>query len=900
MKLTFRIHYYTQWGQQMALSGSLSEMGSNVLDKVLLLEYQEEGFWEAVIELENAPATFSYRYLILDSAKGAVTEEWGDLRQIEIEPDAKQLWIRDAWRTHSDDANVFYSSAFVKAIFKPKSFSKVKRLNKPDDHVSIHFQMDTPIVPPGLQLGVIGNIEELGNWNKSTPLLLNNNQHPRWEAAIHFPKYRVGSIEYKYCFYNPSDKKVEVIEGGGNRQLLMQTLFDKDHIIVADQNFTHPKGPWKGAGLAIPVFSIRTEDSLGVGEFNDLKKVVDWAALTGLKMVQILPVNDTIATKTWTDSYPYAAISVFALHPIFLHLDPLFAAIPPALTAKKQALNALVEVDYEKVMATKMRYARMAYDANWESFLKDKKFKQYFKENKDWLEPYAVFSYLRDQNKTVDFSKWGAHAVYSKSILKKLASPKADTYADVAFYYYLQYHLDLQLRAAADYARAKGLVLKGDLPIGIYRHSVDAWVAPRLYNMDGQAGAPPDPFSADGQNWGFPTYNWEEMAKDGYQWWRSRMQQLARYFDAYRIDHILGFFRIWEIPQSQVDGLLGVFNPAIPVNLQELKNKGITFDPKRFCEPYITEAILEETFPQDIDFVRFHFFTKDNQGNIVFKKNYNTQKKIRAFFEKKAMANKKEALLDPLYKLIANVLFIPDKQEPTQHFHPRIDLISTHSFEALPIEHKTAVRAIYYDYFYNRQEAFWKEQAMEKLPAMRKATNMLICGEDLGMVPECVPGVMEDQNILTLEIQRMSKNPNTEFLAANDIPYLSVVSPSTHDMSPIRLWWEESTWEQIQRFYEQELKMIGDHPFYCEPYIAQAIIHQHLSWPSMWAVFPLQDLLAMDGRLRRKDPSEERINVPANPNHYWRYRMHLSIEDLMKEKSFNHMLWAMLSSAKRV
>lgn len=900
MKLTFRIHYYTQWGQQIALSGSLPEMGNDVLDKVLLLEYQEEGFWEAVIELDHPPASFSYRYLILDSARGAVTEEWGAIRLIEIEPGTKQLWIRDAWRTHSDDANVFYSSAFVNAIFKPKSFSKIKNLKKPDDYVSIHFQMDTPIVPPGCQLGVIGNIEELGNWNKSTPLLLNNLRHPLWEAAIDFPKYRVGSIEYKYCFYNPSEGKVEVIEGGGNRQLLMQTLFDKDHIIVADQNFTHPKGSWKGAGLAIPVFSIRTEDSLGVGEFHDLKKVVDWAVITGLKMVQILPVNDTIATKTWTDSYPYAAISVFALHPIFLHIDPLFAAVPAALTAKKQSLNTLAEVDYEKVMETKMRFARMAYDANWESFLKDRKFKQYFKENKDWLEPYAVFSYLRDQHKTVDFSKWGAQAVYSKSLLKQMASPKADTYADVAFYYYLQYHLDLQLRAAADYARSKGLVLKGDLPIGIYRHSVDAWVAPHLYNMDGQAGAPPDPFSADGQNWGFPTYNWEEMAKDGYLWWKNRMQQLARYFDAYRIDHILGFFRIWEIPQSQVDGLLGVFNPAIPVDLQEFKDKGVLFDRKRFCEPYITEAILAEIFTTDIDFVRFHFFTKDNQGKIVFKKNYNTQKKIRAFFEKKAMANKKEALLDPLYKLIANVLFIPDKQEPTQHFHPRIDLISTRSFAALSAELKEAIESIYYDYFYNRQEAFWKGKAMEKLPAMRNATNMLICGEDLGMVPECVPGVMEDQNILSLEIQRMSKNPKTEFLATEDIPYLSVVSPSTHDMSPIRLWWEESTWEQVQRFYEQELKMIGDHPFYCEPYIAQAIIHQHLSWPSMWAVFPLQDLLAMDGRLRHKDPSEERINVPANPKHYWRYRMHLTMEELIKEKSFNHMLWAMLSSAKRI
>lgn len=501
---------------------------------------------------------------------------------------------------------------------------------------------------------------------------------------------------------------------------------------------------------------------------------------------------------------------------------------------------------------------------------------------------------------TVDFRQWGDDAIFSADRLKELIHPKSKVYQDILFYYFLQYHLDAQLRAAADYARAQGVVLKGDLPIGIYRHSVDAWVAPDLYNMDGQSGAPPDPFSEDGQNWGFPTYNWQEMAKDGYQWWKKRMQQLARYFDIYRIDHILGFFRIWEIPTSEVDGLLGVFNPAIPVSRRELEQKGIVFNEQRLCEPYITNSILPQIFGHDADFVINQFLESAPDGTFRFKSQLNTQKKIQAYFAEAKLDKSKAVLKDKLFKLRANVLFLRDEKQTKTHFHPRIDLIHTSSFSALAPDQQVAIRDVYYDYFYHRQEEFWRERAMEKLPALREATNMLICGEDLGMVPDCVPGVMDELNILSLEIQRMSKNPATEFLAENDIPYLSVASPSTHDMSPIRLWWEESDWEQIQRFYEQELKMVGDHPFYCEPYIAQAIVNQHLSWDSMWTVFPVQDLLAMDGRLRREDPTKERVNVPANPKHYWRYRMHLPVEQLIEENGFNQMLYAMLSSARRV
>ena len=187
---------------------------------------------------------------------------------------------------------------------------------------------------------------------------------------------------------------------------------------------------------------------------------------------------------------------------------------------------------------------------------------------------------------------------------------------------------------------------------------------------------------------------------------------------------------------------------------------------------------------------------------------------------------------------------------------------------------------------------------MKKLPALKDATNMLICGEDLGMVPHSVPEVMQQLGILSLEIQRMPKNPQTEFFHPKDAPYLSVITPSSHDMSTIRGWWEENR-EKTQRFYNQILGEHGTAPYFCEPWVNRAVILQHLYSPAMWAVFQLQDILGMNEKLRREDPSEERINNPANPNHYWNYRMHIPLEQLIKEKDFNKELKDYITNSGR-
>ncbi len=898
MRIQFRIHYQTQWGERLAITGSSEELGNWDRPNSLALTYQGEGFWGATLEISRLQPSLSYKYLLIDENSGQVVEEWGQSRTLELPMDAEAfLAVQDAWRMIRHDENALYTSAFQDAIFQVGRFRPLPADRQPGQ-VLVRFQMRAPRVDAGEQLCILGSLPELGGWNPKKPLLMGNTDHPLWLGSV--ASLPAQPFNYKYGIYDLRKGRVKYLESGDNRRSFIPNRIEQ--FVISDEYFQYPTGAWKGGGLAIPVFSIRTEDGLGVGEFTDIKPLVDWAEEIGLRMLQILPVNDTMATNSWADSYPYAAISVFALHPLYLHLDSLDpdGAIidPQELQSEKEKLNALPQVDYEAVLQLKLRLARQVFEARRATFLEDASFKSFLEANRHWLRPYAVFSYLRDHYGTVDYKQWGDNKECTTERLEALSDPEAPEFAKVAFYYFLQYHLDQQLHEAAEYARSKGVLLKGDIPIGIYRYSVDAWVAPRLYNMDCQAGAPPDPFSDTGQNWGFPTYDWNEMAKDDYRWWRQRLQQLSRYFDAFRIDHILGFFRIWEIPYEQIEGLMGRFNPALPVTRDEFEQRAIPFDYERFVEPYLPDHLIRQQFGGEADAVIAIFLEEKRPGIYQFKESLNSQRSIQEFLAREDNADYQH-WKQPLFDLVANLLFFEEPGSNHLAFHPRIKMQETDSFRELDPLVQQRLQDLYIDYYYRRQEDFWRESAMRKLPSIKQATNMLICGEDLGMVPDCVPGVMDELGILSLEIQRMSKNPQTEFLKYQDIPYLSVCSPSTHDMPPLRAWWEESESDQIRRFYQEELGFQGEPPESCEPWVIERILRQHLYWPSMWAVFPLQDLVAMDDSIRHPNPFSERINIPSNPKHYWRYRFHLTVKELRAAKGFNGRLRYMLEDARR-
>lgn len=900
MTLTIRIHYYTHWGQRLFIAGPLADHSSiNHEGKGIPLHYLGAGSWGITLDIPEGKAKeLSYNYYLLDENSGRFDKEWGPRRIISIRKGRfEKLQIRDYWRSRSHPNYALLSSAFTRVLHRRAKNDKVKR--KKDAQV-LSFRIMAARIPEHCSLCVIGSEPELGNWKESKALLMSSENFPNWEAEIAL-KGAAREIEYKYGIYDKQAKKIISWENGENRHIRVIPDGSNELFIQQDEIFRHEESNWRASGVALPVFSLRSKDSWGVGDFADLKAFIDWAKASGQKLVQILPINDTVATHSWVDSYPYAAISVFALHPQYLSpekmgelRDKKFLSV---FRREAKALNKLEEIDYEAVMKLKSRFFKLLYDQEKEQLTKNKEFQAFIKENKEWLLPYAVFSFLRDKYEGVNFQEWDKHAVYDAKKIAKYGRPSHENYDDIAVHYFIQYHLHLQLSEASEYAREQGVVLKGDIPIGIYRYSVDAWSAPELYNMDFQAGAPPDDFAIEGQNWGFPTYNWDVMAKDDYAWWRKRLSHMARYFDAYRIDHILGFFRIWQVPYAQIQGLLGVFNPALPYSSDELRYAGLDFEEGRFCKPYITDHVLWEYFGDRAQSVKEEFFqhSPSRPGFYEFKEEFDSQRKLRNFLKGKAQY---QEISSGLESLIGEILFHKEENEHPHKYHPRIAVHFTKSYRDLDGHQKQVLNEIYNSYFYHRHDQFWKDQALVKLPAIVDATEMLVCGEDLGMVPDSVPSVMHELGLLSLEIQRMPKETHLEFGHPGTAPYLSVVSPSSHDMSPIRAWWEEDR-NQTQAFYNHCLGRQGSAPYYCEPEVGKEMIYQHLHSPSMWAIFPIQDLLAMDGQLRRENPLDERINVPANPQHYWRYRLHLSLEELMAAKDFNSQLKEMLEHSGR-
>ncbi len=890
MKLQFYLRFHTQVGQSLWLGGNIEELGNDDPSKAIPMIFLNEDYWELAVEVKKKVLQNVVRYkYYLQNENGELVAEWGDDRTIDLyRKELQEVQMVDTWNHAGEYENVFYTLPFKNVLLKTTS---ERSKNSGDKNFTHLFKVKAPLLRKNEVVCLLGSGDILGEWSTDNPALLTREEN-WWVLKINIED---GSfpIAYKYGIYDLKENKFLRFENGNNRLLFSDG--NRKKVTILHDGFVHlPNNTWKGAGVAIPVFSLRSKNSAGVGEFLDIKLLVDWAVQSGLRLIQLLPVNDTIATNTWLDSYPYAAISAFALHPIYINLAKVagkkHAEIISPLRKKMRGLNSGDVVDYEEVIKLKMTALKDLYEVMEEECFSSDEYKAFFKRNQHWLQPYAGFCYFRDKYGSSHYEEWKTNGVYNKTEITRIFQSASAAGKEMRLYAFIQYQLHVQLKEAADYAHKKGIILKGDIPIGIYRYGCDAWTRPDQYNMCWQAGAPPDDFTAVGQNWGFPTYNWKRMQEDGFLWWKQRFEQMSDYFDAFRIDHILGFFRIWSIPAHAIQGIMGRFVPCLPVHVNEFGEQGIWFDQQRFCKPFINDSIINDVFGEEMgDFVRSEFLVANEVGGYDLKDGFETQKQVEEHFANSEQNDESERLKQGLFYLISNVLFFEEDGSQGQHFHFRISMEKTHTFRHLIPHLQEKLRNLYVDYFYRRQDDFWEKEAMHKLPQLKAATNMLVCGEDLGMVPHCVPEVMTQLGILSLEIQRMPKDPNKEFFHPNDAPYLSVITPSTHDMSTIRAWWEENR-ERTQHFYNNVLGQRGDAPYFCESWINRAIILQHLYSPAMWSIFQLQDIFGMSDTIRRENPQEERINNPANPKNYWQYRMHIPLEELVKNKEFNEEL----------
>ena len=879
MKIFFNIQYATTFGEILRLN--VVGKGKDI-EKVYSMNTYDGKSWHCEITAENGMSQMEYYYSV-ENGDSEVRHEWTTVSH-RLELNAKRAmtyFVNDRWNDIPYDSYL-YSSAFTDCVNR--------RHREPakgsDYNQTLRLIVRAPQLRSGSRLALVGEDKALGRWNPDDAISMVEHNYNEWVADINVKEMKKEETEFKFIVFN--EKGGVDWETGMNRQLHAPTINDGEVVVTElDQAFFELCDE-KLAGTLIPVFSLRSKGSFGVGDFGDLKMMIDWVAETNQRVLQVLPINDTTSTHTWTDSYPYSAISIFALHPQFADFRQL-----PEIKDKKKAremealrkeLNELKQIDYERVNNTKTDYLRIIFKQEGEAVMKGEDFKMFVKENEHWLVPYAQYCHLRDSFGNVDFSSWKGHEQWHEADRKKLTDPKSKEYADVAFYYYVQFVLDRQMRAAHEYAMARGVILKGDIPIGVDRNGCDVWHEPQYFNLNSQAGAPPDAFSINGQNWGFPTYNWQRMIDDGCEWWIRRFQNMAKYFDAYRIDHVLGFFRIWAIPTTCVHGLLGQFAPSLGMTREEIEGYGLHFQEELFTTPFIARWVVDRVFGIHADEVVEKYLDHKHDDIFALKPEYDTERKIEAVFKGKDSMDD-VWVRDGLYALVSDVLFVRDDNDPNK-FHPRITAQLNFMYEALYDSDKEKFNRLYNDYYYRRNNNFWYNEAMKKLPVLVQATRMLVCAEDLGMVPDCVAWVMDQLRILSLELQQMPKDPKVKFGILSRNPYRSVCTLSTHDMPTLRQWWDED-YERTQVYYSSMLYRGGAAPHPLPGWLARDIIANQLTCPSMLCILSLQDWFALDEKLRLPDADAERINIPANPRHYWRYRMHINIEDLIADKEYN-------------
>lgn len=889
---TIEVRFYTKQGEDLFITGNHPILGNGDHDEALKMDYLSHDIWTVTFKLnrnEIPENGISYNFMVR-YPNGVTALDWGNDKILKLaESKAARVHIKDSWNHPGYYENAFYTEPFTQVLLQRNG----EALKTPATGLITHlFKVKAPLILAHQRICILGNDAAFGGWDEARPAVLTKEENgPHFIGAFDLGE-AVFPLVYKYAVCEAATGRIVAYEEGENR-VLHGDANDDTFTVVNDGFAVLPNNTWKGAGTAVPVFSLRSEKSFGVGSFTDIKLLADWAFATGLKLIQILPVNDSTASHSWMDSYPYAAISAFALHPMYLDLASIINKGQEGLLAdieqERVNLNRKDTVDYEAVNRLKWDFIKKVYPLNSAKVFASKEYKDFYKQNEHWLKPYAAFCYLRDKFHTAHFNRWPVFNQYNADEIALMINEDKEVADSIAMYYFVQYHLHLQLKDAADYVHSKGIILKGDIPIGVFRYSADVWQQPGLYNLHLQAGAPPDDFAVNGQNWGFPTYNWERMKEDDFDWWKRRFKQMSYYFDAFRVDHILGFFRIWSVPYSSLDGIMGHFEPAVPVHINEFLARNIQFDYDRLTRPYITEEIIHDTFGDQQHYIRNTFLVNHGYGHYSMKPEFDSQRKVHNYFKHFENNPHNRWLQQALNSLLANVILFEAENSEGAQFHFRFNMFETSSFKQLDEHSRFHLNELYVDYFFRRQDEVWKQEALERLPRLKRSTDMLICGEDLGLVPACVPDVMKQLGLLSLEIQRMPKDSYHEFFNPADAPYLSVVMPSTHDMSTIRGWWEEDR-NKSQRFYNQVMGYEGYAPYLCDAWVNTAIIKEHLYSPAMWSIFQLQDLLGMNATIRRDDPAEERINIPAVARHYWKYRMHLTLEKLIASASFNNEL----------
>lgn len=874
-EITFSIKYKADCGQRLCISGSVPELGN--WDETLAIDLisEDKETWIGNVSLDGRRKDFSYYYLVKDEQGNILRREWKRMHRLLIKEPFHNIYMDDHWINRPANSP-FYSSAYYDVLFAHREHISRTVIREKRGEKLI-FQTYAPTVPRGKQLYIVGDTPTLGAWDVKEALKMSYMGKGQWYLSIELKRDELSEdkLSFKHFMADEMHQSIRW-EACDNREFSLPSAGAYDAIYAAGLTFEEGNYAPHFAGAVCPLFSMRHPNDFGVGDFASLRHSIDWAKLASLHVLQLLPINDTTFYRDWRDSYPYNAISVNAIHPIYVDLGSL----PPLKDKGKQKafeqeakrLRKSPTLMYPEVMRLKEQYLRQHFNDCGMLEIKRKPYRTFVQANQSWLIPYAAFCILRDRQPGTWYKDWGHFAVYDEREILSFVE-HVDQRNETNYHLYVQYLLHEQLSKACSYAAEQGVLLKGDLPIGVAPHSVEVWVAPHLFNMDRSAGAPPDAFAVDGQNWGFPTYNWERMKEERLSWWSNRFSHMSTYFKAFRIDHILGFFRIWEIPREQRSGLLGHFSPALPETIEhwleqlpELKSSEL------LLFPTISVERAKELFGSCLPILTKLNILLPVLGYNEYLRLTHGKQAIWETVELPASLGGEDTR-HKIIELCKEVALIEDMSRP-KLYHPRIAFEETHLFKSWSESCREHWRALSYEYYYKKHNELWKNTALERIVPLLGSTDMLVCAEDLGMIPATVPEVLNELEILSLDLERMPKSVSVNgWVSPKLLPYNSICTTSTHDMPPLRAWWASLGAERQGQYLAEQLPtriLTTKSPLQD---IFTSIISAHIASPAMFVILPIQDWMSIDERLHKQHAEDEQINHPENPHQHWCYRL---------------------------
>lgn len=632
----------------------------------------------------------------------------------------------------------------------------------------------------------------------------------------------------------------------------------------------------KYTGTAIPLGAIKTKKSVGCGEFQDLIPFADLCKKSGIKIIQLLPVNDT-----GTESSPYSALSAFALHPLYVTLEKLTEdeAIVAKIKKLRKKYKDFQRFPYKDLRQDKLALLREIFASKKDEIAASTEISAWLSEN-PWVKEYAVFMNLKDVNNEASYKQWPENKDVDAKKIQELWDCK-ETKEKHLFFVWLQYNLDKQFAEAATYVRSLGIMLKGDIPIMMNEDSTDAWANKDFFNDSLRAGSPVDNENPTGQNWGFPTYNWKNLEKADYSWWKNRLICASKYYDMYRIDHVLGFFRIWAIPHGECTAVLGHTEPFEPITKDELYGLGFNDDRiKWLLKPHVETRTIEEV--NNNDYLGTHGILQkvmDRIGNEelwLFKDSIKTDQDIwdsdiESYYVKERLTQKwRDRML----------------VEVEGGYYPIWTYTKTTAWNSLNNEEKFRFTELLAKKN-EKMDKLWEHQARTVLGELTSATKMIACAEDLGANIECLPGVLGDLNINSLCVVRWKRDwekPSQPYYAFEHYPEKSVATASVHDSSTLRIWWctEGDAHDFLRAFPAENPNIrVGEY----NPETAKYILKKVATANSMFVINPIQDFLGLVDRYYAEDMDLERVNVPGSVNAFnWTYRLPANVEDLLKDK----------------